>query len=282
MNRGNTNKHTNDGIQSIRILVLGDSGTGKTSLVHLLCHDTHIIKPHLTVGANLDSKIFEYNDKSYSIEFVDVGGSGRYELSRNTFYSGINGIMLVYDLTNRNSFLNLKKWIAEYISYNSGADVTGKLKETNESPSFWSELFRSKKNPSNSNITEDMLELELSGGVVLPLMIVGNKEDKQEEKKKVHTFGQESGSNIIHVSSHSNASFAAGSEAYYSFSSFIMKVINRKFASQSYTSNTSVPQKGSGLPTKTFVPAYTLSSERVSQGRGRSSSYKEEVIDKYD
>ncbi|CAG8791644.1 12621_t:CDS:2, partial [Acaulospora morrowiae] len=101
----------------IRIVVIGDSGVGKTSLVHILCHNEALRNPAWTIGCSVDVKIHTHSRscKSYFVEFVDVGGSSKHKSVRNVLYHQINGIMLVHDVSNKKSYYNLWKWIAEVI-----------------------------------------------------------------------------------------------------------------------------------------------------------------------
>ncbi|GBG33182.1 Rab-like protein 3 [Hondaea fermentalgiana] len=134
-----------------RVLVLGDSGVGKTSLVHYLCRREPLRAPEWTVGCNIDVRLMRrsqllrtgsnvatggaYADNagggiagggssglaeggdgendSFFIEFLDVGCHKNHELSRSMYYQHVDGIMLVYDMSNYKSFSNLRKWVAE-------------------------------------------------------------------------------------------------------------------------------------------------------------------------
>ncbi|CAI2180051.1 10016_t:CDS:2 [Funneliformis geosporum] len=101
----------------IRIVVVGDPGVGKTSLVHILCHNEALRHPSYTIGCTVDVKIHvnARAHKSYFVEFIDVGGSSKHKSSRNMFYHQINGIILVHDVSNRKSYYNLWNWISEII-----------------------------------------------------------------------------------------------------------------------------------------------------------------------
>ncbi|CAG8578239.1 1768_t:CDS:2 [Funneliformis mosseae] len=101
----------------IRIVVVGDPGVGKTSLVHILCHNEVLRNPSYTIGCAVDVKIHVHTraHKSYFVEFIDVGGSSKHKSSRNMFYHQINGIILVHDVSNRKSYYNLWNWISEII-----------------------------------------------------------------------------------------------------------------------------------------------------------------------
>jgi len=117
---------SNDDVPTLIVLVLGDSSVGKTSFVHVVCHDQPLSSPPpVTVGCHIEIKVYERRDRHqnpnlYFIQFHDVGGSVQHKNSRSSmFYDEFNGIILVSDLTSRQSFDNLKEWIYEVIRHRS-------------------------------------------------------------------------------------------------------------------------------------------------------------------
>ncbi|OQS01571.1 hypothetical protein ACHHYP_00593 [Achlya hypogyna] len=96
--------------QPVRVGVVGDSGVGKSSLVHFLSQGSALAHPAWTVGCT--TQVLVHGDATY-VELIDVGGHPRYELARAAFYHQLHGIIFVYDQSNRRSYNNLKKWIAE-------------------------------------------------------------------------------------------------------------------------------------------------------------------------
>lgn len=94
----------------IKIIVLGDPSSGKTSLVHLICNSEELKKSSYTIGCSVDVKIHQFKDgtrehKQCIVEFWDVGGS--IKSCTDIFYANIDGCLLVHDLTNRRSYDNL-------------------------------------------------------------------------------------------------------------------------------------------------------------------------------
>lgn len=102
-----------DTTEKLRILVLGDSGVGKTSLVNLISNTSS--KPCWTVGCNVEVVLHESRESSEFIELWDVGGSSVHENSRAVFLRGTyHALILVHDLTNSKSYTNMIKWALEF------------------------------------------------------------------------------------------------------------------------------------------------------------------------
>lgn len=110
-------------LRKIRVLVIGDAGSGKTSLVHLLVNGEPLRQPRRTVGCNVSVKLFEHPEYDHEgvlvktqphfVELWDVGTHSQYEKLRNIFYSQMNGVILVHDLSSRRSASNVRKWASE-------------------------------------------------------------------------------------------------------------------------------------------------------------------------
>lgn len=110
--------------QKYKILVLGDSGVGKSSLIHLICHDNVLNSPQWTIGCSIDIKIFKDYDSLNFLEFWDIGGSRGHKIARSFLYNDYDGIMLVFDATNSKSRSNLDEWEAEAMhKHNSESKV---------------------------------------------------------------------------------------------------------------------------------------------------------------
>ncbi|OVA17024.1 Small GTPase superfamily [Macleaya cordata] len=121
-------KEPNDDLHcgQVRVLVLGDSGVGKTSLVHLIVKGSRITRPSPTVGCTVTVKHTSYGssgsssnsikgdmERGFFIELWDVSGHERYKDCRSLFYSQINGVIFVHDLSQRSTKTNLQKWAAD-------------------------------------------------------------------------------------------------------------------------------------------------------------------------
>ncbi|KAK0607177.1 hypothetical protein LWI29_010741 [Acer saccharum] len=110
----------------IRVLVVGDSGVGKTSLVHLIVKGSSTAHPPQTIGCTVGVKHITYgnsgsssnsikgdSERDFFVELWDISGHERYKDCRSLFYSQINGIIFVHDLSQRRTKTSLQKWAAE-------------------------------------------------------------------------------------------------------------------------------------------------------------------------
>jgi hypothetical protein len=95
---------------SYKVLVLGDPMVGKTSTI-LRYTDNAFRQSYLvTIGVNLSIKNIYKNSKFLILTLWDIAGQAKFSKMRPIFYRGSDGALLVFDLTNRNSFLNIEKW----------------------------------------------------------------------------------------------------------------------------------------------------------------------------
>ncbi|KAF9681968.1 hypothetical protein SADUNF_Sadunf05G0058500 [Salix dunnii] len=110
----------------VRVLIVGDSGVGKTSLVHLIIKGSSITRPPQTIGCTVGVKHITYgnsgsssssikgdSERDFFIELWDVSGHERYKDCRTLFYSQINGVIFVHDLSQRRTKTSLQKWASE-------------------------------------------------------------------------------------------------------------------------------------------------------------------------
>ncbi|XP_044478300.1 small GTPase LIP1-like isoform X4 [Mangifera indica] len=124
----NNNKEQNGGPScgQVRVLVVGDSGVGKTSLVHLILNGSSVARRPQTIGCTVGVKHITYGntggssnsikgdyERDFFIELWDVSGHERYKDCRSLFYSQINGVIFVHDLSQRRTKTSLQKWAAE-------------------------------------------------------------------------------------------------------------------------------------------------------------------------
>jgi len=99
----------------IKLLLIGDSGVGKTSLMNRYVRNIFQQIYNTTIGADFLTKTLSYNDRELSIQIYDTAGSEKFRSIGTTFYRDADGCILVFDLHNINSFNNLEYWYNEFM-----------------------------------------------------------------------------------------------------------------------------------------------------------------------
>ena len=95
----------------IKLLLIGDSDVGKTSLL-LQYTENFFPESHMaTIGVEFKSKDITINGKAYKLHIWDTAGQERYKAITKNFYKHAQGIIFVYDVSVRETFLNLKNWM---------------------------------------------------------------------------------------------------------------------------------------------------------------------------
>jgi Ras-related protein Rab-1A len=103
-----------------KIIVVGDSGTGKSSLMHKFCDNTFSESYISTIGIDFRVKDCEKNGKKIRLQIWDTAGQERFRVIAKSYYRGAQFTIVTFDLTNRESFDNVEKWISDVI--NNGND----------------------------------------------------------------------------------------------------------------------------------------------------------------
>ena len=93
------------------ILLLGDSCVGKTSLISRYANGIFKDEYIATVGLDLVSKQEIINDKNINVKLWDTAGQERYKALTPSYLRGADGVVLVFDVTNSETFDNLKFWL---------------------------------------------------------------------------------------------------------------------------------------------------------------------------
>ena len=97
-----------------KVLLLGDSTVGKTCFLLRYCDKT-FQEAHLsTIGLDYRLKTMTLQSgKNIKLQIWDTAGQDRFRAITKNYYKGANGIILIYDVTNRQSYENVKNWITQ-------------------------------------------------------------------------------------------------------------------------------------------------------------------------
>ena len=108
-----TDKGTDDYEFIFKVLLLGNSNVGKSSLflrfVDDIWNDTFVP----TIGVDFKIKTFDIDEKKIKMQIWDTAGQERFKNIIASYYRGAHGILLIYDVTDKESFKNLSNWLIE-------------------------------------------------------------------------------------------------------------------------------------------------------------------------
>ena len=124
---GNGNLMTTEFDHQFKILIVGDTGVGKSSLILRLCDDSFSPSQSSTIGVDFKVKIMRHKEKTIKLNVWDTyatilcifihqilsAGQERFRTLTSSYYRGAHGVILVYDATNRSSFESLEYWVGE-------------------------------------------------------------------------------------------------------------------------------------------------------------------------
>ena len=96
-----------------KIMILGESMVGKTSLINRYTLDVFGGKYLCTVGIDFQKKIIEMNGKKILLQIWDTAGQERYRNINKSYFQQSNAFILAYDMTNTDSFDQISYWIKE-------------------------------------------------------------------------------------------------------------------------------------------------------------------------
>ncbi|XP_022873574.1 ras-related protein RABF2a-like [Olea europaea var. sylvestris] len=96
-----------------KLVLLGDSGAGKSSLVLRFVKGQFIEFQESTIGAAFFSQTVAVNDTNVKFEIWDTAGQERYHSLAPMYYRGAAAAVIVYDISNQESFEQAKKWVRE-------------------------------------------------------------------------------------------------------------------------------------------------------------------------
>ena len=97
-------------ITRYKMVLFGDANVGKTALVDRFINNKFETDYLSTLGYNVYEKQISYNDVIISLMIYDIAGQERFSQLRKKYSSGANTAFIIYDVTNRESFLNVVKW----------------------------------------------------------------------------------------------------------------------------------------------------------------------------
>eukprot|EP00271_Cylindrocystis_brebissonii_P004600 TRINITY_DN16374_c0_g1_i1.p1 TRINITY_DN16374_c0_g1~~TRINITY_DN16374_c0_g1_i1.p1 ORF type:complete len:230 (-),score=26.67 TRINITY_DN16374_c0_g1_i1:593-1282(-) len=96
-----------------KLVLIGDSGVGKTNLASRFAHNEFHTDSKATIGVEFRSKTLEIDGKEIKAQIWDTSGQERYRAVTSVYYRGALGALLVYDVTRRPTFDSVGQWLRE-------------------------------------------------------------------------------------------------------------------------------------------------------------------------
>ncbi|EGZ08015.1 hypothetical protein PHYSODRAFT_526616 [Phytophthora sojae] len=111
----------------LKLLLLGDSGVGKTSLMRVFSGDEFSESMLATAGVDFKLRHINVADEAITLQIWDTAGQERFHRITATYYKGANGIVLVYDVSDRRSFDNVGYWMNNIRQYSTPTQMPAML-----------------------------------------------------------------------------------------------------------------------------------------------------------
>jgi len=106
-------------VANLKLLVIGDSSTGKSSLLMRFVEDTFEEDRSPTIGVDFKARIIDVNGNKTKLTIWDTAGQERFRTLTASYYRGAHGIILVYDVSRRDTFQDIKMWLTEVGVYST-------------------------------------------------------------------------------------------------------------------------------------------------------------------
>ncbi len=105
-----------------KVIIIGDTGVGKSNILSRYVKDEFSSNSKSTVGVELGIKFLKIKNTNTKIQIWDTAGQERYKSLTKSFFRNAEGVMLVYDVTNLETYENLKFWL-QSIQNNMSSDM---------------------------------------------------------------------------------------------------------------------------------------------------------------
>jgi len=96
-----------------KVIIIGDSGVGKTNLLTKFCDGVFKDSYVATIGVDFKLKTINVDDAKVKLQIWDTAGQERFRNITQTYYKGAAGIILAYAVNNKQSFKNIASWIKQ-------------------------------------------------------------------------------------------------------------------------------------------------------------------------
>ncbi|KAJ8512589.1 hypothetical protein OPV22_003023 [Ensete ventricosum] len=96
-----------------KVVLIGDSGVGKSNLLSRFTRDEFSLESKSTIGVEFATRSIRVEDKVIKAQIWDTAGQERYRAITSAYYRGAVGALIVYDITRHVTFENIERWLKE-------------------------------------------------------------------------------------------------------------------------------------------------------------------------
>jgi small GTP-binding protein len=108
---------------TMRVITLGESGVGKTSIIRRYIHNIFDENNLSTIGLNFSFKEVKLkNGKSINIKLIDTAGQEKYKALAKSYFKNVDAVLFVFSLNSQDSFDNMKNWINLFNDNHNGKE----------------------------------------------------------------------------------------------------------------------------------------------------------------
>jgi Ras-related protein Rab-1A len=100
-----------------KLVLIGDSGVGKSCLLLRFADDNFTDSYISTIGVDFRFRTITIDKKTVKLQIWDTAGQERFRTITSAYYRGADGIIMVYDVTNQDSFEHVEEWLSEVDRY---------------------------------------------------------------------------------------------------------------------------------------------------------------------
>jgi len=183
----------------LKILVIGSVNVGKTSLLLRFTKNTFNTAATVSIGQeDFETRVLEINGQSYKLQVWDTAGQERFRTVTANFYHGAVGVLVVYDVTDNETYLELRQWLQEIDRYadanvkkiligNKADLMTSKVVDTNVAKEYAESLnipFFETSAKTGASVEDAFLKLTqilagsgITTGVITPIALPSKKKN---------------------------------------------------------------------------------------------------------
>ncbi|CAH0674153.1 unnamed protein product [Spodoptera exigua] len=112
-----------DYVATLKILVIGESGVGKSSIILAFTTGDYNASFPATIGVDYKCKVMDVNGVKVKLGIWDTAGQERYRTLTSSFYRDAHGAILVYDVSEPKSLAKLNEWVEELQVYSTKKNI---------------------------------------------------------------------------------------------------------------------------------------------------------------